>query len=139
MEAADRLDVQELYARNTWALDLGDADAFLDTFTADAVLQMKRRYQGQAQIRSFVDDFRSRDFGFPRAQHLVSGLVLEGDGDHCQGRAYVTRVHRLPGQHRGNTHLMWTGYSLDLCVKGGGRWRFQSRTLRAWEGEIGRQ
>ena len=136
LSAEDRLDIADLYARNAWALDLGDVDAFVSTFTADASLQMKQRYVGHERIRHFMALFLDRDFGFPRAQHLVSQLVVEGDGDRARARAYITRVHRLPGQHRGNCHVMWTGYSVDDCVRTGGRWQFSSRALRAWEGDI---
>ena len=31
----DRLDIQELFARYVWALDMGDADSFVDCFTED--------------------------------------------------------------------------------------------------------
>jgi hypothetical protein len=136
LSSEDRLDIAELQASNFWALDLGDSDAFAATFVPDGTLQMRRTYHGREAIRAFVAEFRIQDVGFPRAQHLVSQLNVEGSGDRCAVRTYVTRVHRLPGQHRGNSQIIWSGYSADTCVKVDGRWLFASRALRAWEGDI---
>jgi len=134
----DRLEIMELYARSLWALDLGDADRFVATFTPDGTLQMRHRYQGREDIRRFVELFRQRDFGFPRAQHLLTNLIIEAEeeAERCHSQAYVTRIHRLPGQHRGNCQIIWTGYCTDICVRWERSWRFQSRTLRAWEGDV---
>jgi hypothetical protein len=133
----DRVAIADLYARNAWALDVGDADGFVATFAESATLRMRATYDGHEGIRRFVDQFRERDFGFPRAQHLVSQLVIESGAEgRCRSRAYVTRVHRLPGQHRGNCHVMWTGYSSDTCVKVDGCWLFEARALHAWEGDV---
>jgi hypothetical protein len=137
LTAEDRIAIADLHARNAWALDLGDAPAFVATFTADAVLRMKQPYEGRHGIEQFMAEFRERDFGFPRAQHLVTQLLIDdAGGDRAGSRSYVTRVHRLPGQHRGNCHVMWTGYSIDTCVRVDGRWLFETRTLCAWEGDV---
>lgn len=136
LTAEDRMLIVELYSRNCWALDMGDEDAFAATFTQDGSLKMRGRYEGEEALRGFIREFRERDFGFPRAQHLVTGLIIEGNHHRCETRAYVTRVHRLPGQQRGNCHIMWTGYSADICTKIASEWRFESRVLKAWEGDI---
>lgn len=137
LSADERIAIAELHARHAWALDLGDRSAFLDTFTPDARFLMKAAYKGRSGIGEFFSEFVARDFGYPRAQHLVTQLLVEQAGaGRARTRSYVTRVHRLPGQHRNNCHVMWTGYSIDTCINTGGIWRFETRTLRAWEGDI---
>jgi len=110
LTADDRLDITALYARQVWALDTGDVDGYVDTFTDDAVLDLAERHSGKAAIRQFAELFRLHDVGVPGSQHLVSSLLLDGDGGRCSVRAYVTRTHRLPGRGRNNCQIIWSGY-----------------------------
>ncbi len=68
----DRLEIYELYARYSWALDTGDTDGYVALFTTDAVVTEETRDRGSRcgkghdEIRKLVMKFHySR--GFPRA------------------------------------------------------------------------
>ncbi|WP_370328289.1 nuclear transport factor 2 family protein [Euzebya sp.] len=135
LSAADRLAIAELIAAAAWALDTGDADAFVGTFTDDATLDMGEVHHGRDAIRRFVDAFVADDLSYPRGQHLVTGTVITPDSGGAVARSYVTRVHRLPMGGRGNTQVVWTGYAVDAVSRTQEGWRFASRRLRAWEGE----
>lgn len=135
LTAEDRLAIADLRARATWALDTGDADAFLATFTPDAVLDLGEVHRGHDAIRRFVDTFTREDTSFPRAQHLLTGEVVTAQPGGAVVRSYVTRVHRLPMGGRGNTQVVWTGYAVDTCARTDDGWRFTTRRWRAWEGE----
>lgn len=132
----DRLDVLDLYARQAWALDTGDVDAYVATFAPDAVLDLAKQHRGHAAIRSFAEDFRARDVGLPGSQHHVDQVVIEGDGERCSVRAYVTRTYRMPGRGRNNTLIIWQGYYTDSLARRDGRWLIQQQVGRAWEGEV---
>lgn len=133
----DRFAIDALYARSFWALDLGDADAFAATFTADGALHMLERHEGVGALRAFVQRVRTEDPAWPGSQHHTSSLLVEPDGpDACAAQSYVIRVHRLPTRSRGNSHIAWSGYTLDRCVKQAGSWRFAERRFKAWEGDI---
>jgi hypothetical protein len=132
----DRQRVVELYSRNVWAFDTGDVDGFVGTFTPDAALDLAKRHEGQAAIRAFAELAFKNDPWLPRSQQLVSQIIIEGDGDRANVRAYVTRTHRLPGRIRNNCMVVWTGYTTDRVVKSSGEWLFQEKVTRAWEGPI---
>jgi uncharacterized protein (TIGR02246 family) len=136
LTADDHVAITQLYARQAWALDTGDVDAYVSVFTGDAVLNLAEVHQGQDKIRRFAEAFRAQDVGMPFGQHIVSQLVLEGDGARCAARAYVTRTYRLPGRVRNNVMIIWSGYYADTLVKADGKWLIQEQVGRAWEGPV---
>jgi ketosteroid isomerase-like protein len=132
----DRLDILDLYARQAWALDTGDVDAYVSLFTTDATLDLAQKYLGHAAIRHFAEDFRAHDVGLPGSQHHIDQVVLDGDGATCSARAYVTRTYRMRGRGRNNTLIIWQGFYSDRLAKQDGRWRIQEQVGRAWEGDL---
>jgi hypothetical protein len=130
----DRLDITELYARNAWAFDTGDVDAFVATFAADAILDLASRHEGHAAIRRIAQFAARQDPWLPNSQHIVSDLVMRGDADRVEVQAYITRVHRLPGRSRNNCSIVWTGYADDVLSKARGQWLFVHKAARAWQG-----
>ncbi len=131
----DRLAIEELYARHWWALDRGDAAAFAATFTEDGLLAMHEDHRGRTAIADFVRAVAAAPAG-GQTNHHMSSLVLTAAGEDVTGQSYVLRVHRLPTRSRGNTQILWSGYSIDRCVRGPDGWRFAERALRAWEGDV---
>ena len=131
----DRLAIEDLYARNLWALDLSNAKAFSATFTPDGVLGMREDHRGAAAIEAFVAAL-AKDLPAAWSNHHMSALTLSAAGSDVVAHSYIIRVHRLPTQSRNNCSIIWSGYSRDRCVKRGGTWLFAERVLRAWEGEI---
>jgi ketosteroid isomerase-like protein len=132
----DRLDIGDLYARNAWAFDTGDVDAFVATFAEDAILDLASRHEGHAAIRRLANDAAKYDPLLPRSQHIVSDLTIDGSGDHARTRAYVTRVHRLPGRSRNNCSIVWCGYEEDVLTRTNGQWLFAHKAARAWQGSV---
>lgn len=62
----DRLEIHELYARYSWALDTGDTDGYVALFTEDAEATEETRTgelevrKGRAEIRKLVLKFHDR-------------------------------------------------------------------------------
>jgi len=52
LSVEDRLDIQELFAKYCWALDLGDADAFVQCFTEDG--EFDHLWQGKMHGREAI-------------------------------------------------------------------------------------
>jgi len=136
LSVADRLDITELYARNAWAFDTGDVEAFVATFAPDAILDLASRHEGHAAIRRLAQDAARYDPWLPYSQHIVSDLLIEEDGECARVRAYLTRVHRLPGRSRNNCQIVWAGYEDGLVAHVGGTWVFQHKASRAWQGSV---
>jgi hypothetical protein len=119
LTAKDRLDIMELYARQAWAMDGGDTDSFVDCFTPDAEAYFQT---GHAAIREYHLGFL-RDAAFPGSQHFaLQWRFLEGDDTRHKVRAYVMRLHRIPGT--ANCQVVWLGFYNDEVVKVGDRWKF---------------
>ena len=71
LTADDYVAITQLYARQAWALDTGDVDAYVSVFTRDAVLNLAEVHQGQANIR-FAEAFRARRGNAIRSAHCQS-------------------------------------------------------------------
>lgn len=132
----DRIAIEDLYARQWWALDTGDAEGFAATFAEDGILRMAQDHEGRTAIADFARTVAAAPAG-GQSNHHMSALIVQPDGDGgISAHSYVIRVHRLPTRSRGNCQVLWSGYSTDRCVKEGGRWVFAERAMRAWEGAV---
>ena len=84
--------------------------------------QVLGRYEGAAGIRQFCDTMRSVDL-FMR--HLVTNIVIDGDGERAQAAAYVLAITGT----RGSAQRQSTGLYDDELVKRDGRWLLHRRRL----------
>jgi ketosteroid isomerase-like protein len=133
----DRVAINDLLARYAWALDTGDVDALVACFTPTAVVieevfEEPDRWEGADGIRRLGEHFRNVP-DFPGRQHHLSQLLVEGDNARCAARAFV-----FVTECRGEPPyvLRFTGYYDDQLVKLSGRWFFERRTIRLWDGEV---
>ena len=133
----DRIAINDLLANYAWALDTGDVDALVACFTPGAVVieevfETPDRWQGSDGIRRFARHYFSVP-DFPGRQHHVSQVVVRGDSQRCGVRsfAFVTECHGEPPYT-----LRFAGYYDDQLVKASGRWLFQQRIIRLWDGEV---
>ena len=135
----DRLALQDLIADYSWALDTGDVEALVACFTPDArmveeVFEDPDIWEGHDGIRGIAEHYRNAP-GFPGRQHHVTQIQWfpQDDGSvEIRAFAFVTECHDEPPYE-----LRFTGYYDDHAVKGeDGKWRFQRRTVRLWDGEV---
>ena len=121
----DQLAIQQLVARYNHAIDSGDAEAYADTFTEDGVLDAGDLVlSGYEALYAFADSF-AMTVRAPR--HIASNLVIDGDGDRAQLRAYV-QLYGLDGVPP-RQEVRASGIYTDTLVKEDGRWRFVRRTF----------
>ncbi len=133
----DRIAINDLLARYAWALDTGDVDALVACFTPTAVVieevfEEPDRWEGADGIRRLGEHFRNVP-NFPGRQHHVSQLLVEGDNARCSARSFV-----FVTECRGEPPyvLRFTGYYDDQLAKLNGRWLFEQRIIRLWDGEV---
>jgi len=135
----DRIAIQDLIAAYSWALDTGDTEALVACFTPDArmveeVFEDPDIWEGHAGIRGLARHYFNAP-GFPGRQHHVSQVqFFPQDADTVRLRAFalVTECKGEPPYV-----LRFTGYYQDVVVRcDDGHWRFRSRTVRLWDGEV---
>lgn len=124
LTTTDRLQIQEVLARYSHCIDRGRWDALVELFTADCQLdlsQMMGLYEGHAGVRKFSETLAPLGL-FMR--HLVTNIVIEGDGERAHVESYVVAVTGSAA-----TPSRTTGFYDDELVKQNGRWLLHRRRL----------
>jgi ketosteroid isomerase-like protein len=136
--AADRAEIEDLQARYMLALDSGDVETYLSTFTKDGILDIgDGEIKGHDAIRKIIGGMpgRKAETGAPDAQklrpatgrHNITNIVIKVEGNKAYGRAYWF--------HYGNNNPQRTatldsyGHYEDELVKVDGRWLFSKRRI----------
>jgi SnoaL-like domain len=130
----DRLDIQELFARYVWALDMGDADAFVDCFTADGCFDhlWQGKMHGRDAIRRAVQElWYDRPSWWYARQHLANHFLMNREGQGVRVKAFFS-IMQYNVDYRTN-FVFGIGNWDNLCVKeADGVWRFQLVVINAW-------
>lgn len=134
----DRLAIQDLISAYSWALDTGDVEGLVACFTPDArlieeVFDEPDVWEGHEGIRGLAKHYFNVP-NFPGRQHHVTQVQFDGGGDRVNVRAFafVTECHGEPPYL-----LRFAGWYEDVVVKGAdGRWLFESRVIRLWDGPV---
>jgi 3-phenylpropionate/cinnamic acid dioxygenase small subunit len=131
-------DIAELNGRFARALDLGDVDAWVATFTPHARYDNGRtELHGHAELRAWMAR-RSASVRPRTTRHVWSGLVIDPAGDRdaaddtdvvtvtstwvCYAADEVAPVDRVS---------VWSVADfVDTCVRVDGRWLLAARTIR---------
>lgn len=144
MNAADRLDIEDLYARYNWALDTGDVEGFADTFVDDCRIVTRLygdrsfTYEGRQGAIDLAETLRlwSR---FPGCQHVDGQLRLTADAAAgpaprtCRARGFTFMTDcRSDPPHP----IRFAGHTEDRLVEVDGQWLFVERIIALWEGDV---
>ncbi|HZV18006.1 MAG TPA: nuclear transport factor 2 family protein [Sphingobium sp.] len=142
LKTKDKLAIYELYARYSWALDIGDTEGYLALFTPDAEAIEETREggievrKGQEEIRKLVLKFHERP-DFPGHQHQMAQFVFEPDPEgrkhHWVVRAYAWATINHPPAP---PHLHWCGHVRDVVAKVDGEWLIASKSIMGWGGKV---
>jgi uncharacterized protein (TIGR02246 family) len=121
----DQLAIQGLSARYNFAIDTGDGEAFSAAFVENGVLDAAGQVtEGRAALADYARAFAA-SVRAPR--HVVSNLVLDGDGKFATLKAYL-QLSIMSGEPPQSTVLAIGGYD-DTLSKEDGTWRFVRRTF----------
>ena len=129
LSVEDRLVIQELYARYCWAMDTGDPDALVATYTPTGVFSPPTNLVviGHDALRKWAIGraaFRLTE-ATTNGQHWNANLVLEGDGQSARGRCYFMRI--MHTREPMSVVFDASGWYEDELRKVDGAWKFQSR------------
>jgi 3-phenylpropionate/cinnamic acid dioxygenase small subunit len=127
----DRVEISDLLARYSTALDSRDWELLRDVFVPDADCE----YGALGHPRS-VDEIialvRGTLDGLDATQHLVGNIVVAVDGDAATAETYLIAQHIRRGAPGGEAYMIGGRYS-DHAVRTPAGWRIQHRTIhRMW-------
>jgi hypothetical protein len=134
--AEDRALIEDLQARYLFALDFGDVDTYLSTFTEDGILDIVgMKWQGHEEIRGIIESMsqnapegQGQQGLYPATgRHNITNIVLKIDGDKAVGRAYW--FHYENDNPERNSVLDSYGHYEDEMVKVNGQWLFTKRVI----------
>jgi hypothetical protein len=137
LTTADRLDIQQLFARYAWALDTGDVEAFVRCFATAGELvwdafDVPLHWSGADELRWFIEGLRSLPQSAGR-QHHVSNVLIEPVAAGARARAFVLVTLREPD---GSLRVHVAGWYEDELVNECDEWRIRRRTIRDWAGPV---
>jgi hypothetical protein len=135
LSALDRLEIQEVYARYAWGIDLADMDMALSTFAEDAWFD--HLWQGKVQghpaiaenLKSLWYDRQSWWFG---RQHLMTHFIM--DPLEQEGTARVRcffQILQFNTDYRTN-FVFGIGTRDDTLSRETGKWLFKTLHVNAW-------
>jgi ketosteroid isomerase-like protein len=125
LDATDTLAIQDLLNRYCYNADYNPPEAMREVFTPDALWEvpaMGLRCEGIEAIIAFFSGSRSANSG---ARHVISNILVEGEGDRARASAYLQVVAIDNGQH---TILSFGRYQ-DELVRTAAGWRFSHRCV----------
>lgn len=126
-EISDRLEIQDLLSRYSYAIDERDWDALDTVFTPDAIIDYEESggiRGGVAQIKAWLPRALER---FPRYQHMVATTKLELDGDRARSRTVLFNP-MVYKRDDGIEQVFFLGlWYRDLLVRTSGGWRIAER------------
>ncbi len=126
LSAEDKMEIIELVGRYNHAGDVGDADAWADTFTDDGVFESKQiRYEGRETLKQLAIDTVN---GIEHPRHHTYNFVIEGDGDSANMKSSITVMS--VAHDRGSARIVGVGNYDDTLIKVSGAWKFQRRFVR---------
>jgi uncharacterized protein (TIGR02246 family) len=124
LATSDVVEITQLYAKYSLAVDEGDADAFIACFTPDGVLAADvEPIVGHDALHAFCKEVPTR---VPGVRHMPVNVAVDGDGDAATGRCYVMLVIGSA-----EPKLMGTGQYRDALRRVNGKWAFGRRDYTA--------
>jgi hypothetical protein len=143
-EISDRLEIQDLMVRYSYAIDSRDWDALDDVFTPDAHIDYSvfgGSVGNLAETKKFLGEAMPM---FSTLQHMVSGttITFTGDADPPDGAETRTQCHNpMTMGDAEHPDLMVCGlWYVDKLVRTADGWRIKERVedkvyMKVWPGK----
>jgi uncharacterized protein (TIGR02246 family) len=122
----DILAIHDLVARYCHACDSGDGEAYADVFTEDGIMAAPPSLEAKGREELAMVAISAAQ-GNVAPRHLVSSLLIDGEGDRATLRAYCEFV-AIVGESRSH-QVLSSGIYHDDLVKVNGQWKFARRNF----------
>jgi uncharacterized protein (TIGR02246 family) len=129
LSTSDRVEIEALVARYNKAIDTGDAEAWAATFTKDGAFHgVIGDFAGTEQLTGMVEAYATEEqfADFAKAQHWVTNIVIDGEGDDATMFAHVMMVSPEPDGGK----IILVGHYEDHLSRVDGQWLFAERNVR---------
>lgn len=136
LTAADKIEIHELVARYSRAVDSRKAEEWADTFTPDGIFESMRvgTHSGRDALVQFAMDFWAGPDceAWRGGQHWTGNFIIEGDRE--EARLFCYHLMFMP---RGpdNVEAVIMAAHDDILVLHDGRWKFKRRKVVPWPPE----
>ena len=131
LTADDRWQIHELIARYNRAVDGGDPEGWVATFTPEGVFEslLVGTHTGHEELRAFAQSFVAGDYqAWAGGQHWIGNVIIEGDA--VAARVFSYHVMVMPVEREARGVLM--AAHEDEVVNTPDGWRFSRRKLVPW-------
>ena len=126
LTAADYLEIQQLVARYSYAVDMhgGDGSAYAALYTPDGTFGTQAK--GTAQLAELAAKTNKERSGPAFARHFVTNVMIKPSPEGATGRSYLVALDI--SEVRKPTTILHGGHYDDVYVKTSQGWRIKSRT-----------
>lgn len=125
-EISDRLEIQDLFVRYTYAIDTRDWDALDQVFTPDAFIDYSAM-GGSAADLAGTKKFLSEAMGmFPSFQHMTSSSAITVTGDTAEAKT-ICHNPMVLDEHDDPTLMLCGLWYVDKLVRTADGWRIRER------------
>jgi ketosteroid isomerase-like protein len=134
--ADDRAEIENLSNRYMVAVDAGDIDTVMKTWTDDGdLIWANGTEHGKAAIRKAMLGFSESRIksipkgatSWPRSRHFILNHVIDVSGDTATTIAYWIEITNNTPQK--DVQLVYFGHYEDQLVRRGGHWLFKTRKV----------
>jgi hypothetical protein len=130
-EVSDRLEIDDLLSRYTFAIDEQDFDALDNVFTPDATID----YTTSGGISGMYPEVKAWLAKvlpiFPATQHMLGNKRVTIDGDTATSMVHFYNPMRSPGENGSGPMFYLGGYYNDRLVRTPDGWRIADRFEQA--------
>lgn len=130
----DRWEIQDLYARYAWGIDLADADMALSAFSKDAFFDhlWQGRVHGHDAIRKNLESlWYDRQSWWYGRQHIMNTHLMTPRDDGKIDCKCFFQILQFNVEYR-NNFVFGIGTRQDVIVKEDGKWLFEQLHVNAW-------
>ena len=133
LTSQDHEEIRQLLARYNFAIDFGDIDGWVETFTSDGVFSclglpdgapLGGTHQGEGALRAYAETHFSINQG--RARHWNWNLVIDGNDDSATMQCYLNAHSAGQGD---SAQFRATGVYRDQLSRTGEGWKFAQREV----------
>ena len=133
MPAEDRGEIEELYARYCWGIDLADEEQAIGTFAEDA--EFDHLWQGKVKGHDAIrENLRSlwydRQHWWYGRQHLMNHFIMDPRPEGARVRCMFQIIQF--NIDYGTSFVFGIGTRDDRLVRRNGRWKFFRLHVNAW-------